>query len=70
MGDRLATLDMRRKAGAVQRCCAAFAEGRWVPIEHDMARDEAYLHTKWYLDPHYRLATIHQRHRQTGQTHL
>ena len=25
---------------------------------------EAYLHTKWHLDPSSRLATIHQRHRQ------
>ena len=25
-----------------------------------------FLHTKWYLDPSNRLATIYQRHRQTG----
>jgi len=29
---------------------------------------EAYLRTKWHLDPSKGLATIHQRHRQTGQT--
>jgi len=31
-----------------------------------------YLHAKFYLDPSNRLATVHQRHRQTGrdrQTH-
>ena len=36
-----------------------------------MARAEAYLHAKFHLDPSSRLATIHQRHRQTdriGQT--
>ena len=29
---------------------------------------EAYLHAKFNLDPSNRLATVHQRHRQTGQT--
>jgi len=29
---------------------------------------EAYLHAKFRLDPSNRLATIHQRHWQTGQT--
>ena len=33
-----------------------------------MARVEAYLRAKFHLDPSNRLATIHQRHRQTGQT--
>jgi len=33
-----------------------------------VARAEAYLHAKLHLDPSNRLATIHQRHRQTGQT--
>jgi len=36
-----------------------------------MARAEAYLHAKFYLDPSNRLATIHhhrQTDRQTGQT--
>jgi len=32
-----------------------------------VARAEAYLHAKFRLDPSNRLATIHQRHRQTGQ---
>ena len=33
-----------------------------------MARDETYLHTKFYLDPSNRLATIHERYREIGQT--
>ena len=31
-------------------------------------RPEAYLHTKWHLDSSNPLATIHQRHRQSGHT--
>ena len=33
-----------------------------------MARAEAYLHAKFHLDPSIRLATVHERHRQAGQT--
>ena len=33
-----------------------------------MARAEAYLHAMFHLDPSNRLATVHERHRQTGQT--
>ena len=29
---------------------------------------EAYLHVKFHLDPFNRLSTVHERHRQTGQT--
>ena len=29
---------------------------------------EAYLHAKFHLDPSNRLATVHERYRQTGQT--
>ena len=55
-----------------------------VPLQHKygyVVRDEggklgphlthvagAYLHAKFHLDPSNRLATIHQRYRQTGQT--
>ena len=28
---------------------------------------EAYLRAKFHLDPSNRLATVHERHRQTGQ---
>ena len=33
-----------------------------------MARAEAYLHAKFRLDPCNRLATLHERHRQTDRT--
>jgi len=33
-----------------------------------VARAEAYLRAKFHLDPSNRLATMHQRHRQTGLT--
>jgi len=42
--------------------------GSWVPIWHNVARAESYLDAKFHLDPSNRLATIHQRHRQTGWT--
>jgi len=32
-----------------------------------VAGAEAYLRAKFHLDPSNRLATVHQRHRQTGQ---
>jgi len=31
--------------------------GSWLPIEHKVAWDEAYLHTKCHLSPFSRLAT-------------
>ena len=31
--------------------------GSWVPIQHNVAWAEAYLHNKWFLDPCSRLAT-------------
>ena len=39
--------------------------GSWVPILHNVARAEAYLHAKFHLDPSNRLATVHERYRQT-----
>jgi len=35
---------------------------------NNVVRAEAYLHAKFHLDPFNRLATVHERHRQTGQT--
>jgi len=56
MGDRLATIDMGRKVGAVVPLSGG---GSWVPIYHSVAwATEAYLRTKWHLDPSSRLATI------------
>ena len=37
----------------------------WGPIYHNMARVEVYPPAKFHLDPSNRLATIHQRYRQT-----
>jgi len=48
-------------------CCAPFHGGSWIPILCNVAGAEAYLHAKFHHDPSNRLATIHQRHRQTGQ---
>jgi len=36
-------------------------------MQHNVACTEAYLHAKFYPDPFSRLATIHQRYRQTGE---
>jgi len=33
-----------------------------------VARAEAYLHAKFHLDPSNRLATVHERYRQTDRT--
>jgi len=41
--------------------------GAWVPIQHIVSGAEAYLHAKFHLDPSNRLATVHERYRQTGQ---
>jgi len=46
---------MGRKLGG---CVPPFLGGDWVPIEHKVAWAEAYLHTKCYLDPSSRLATV------------
>ena len=65
MGDRLATTDMCRKVGG---CCAPFRGGSWVPIWNNVTWAKAYLRIKWHLDTSNRLATIHQRYRQTDRT--
>jgi len=53
---------MGRKLGGG---CAPLGEESWVPVKHNVARAEAYLHAKFYLDPSNRLATVHERYRQT-----
>jgi len=50
------------------RAVPLWGRGSWVPISHNVARAEAYLHAKFHLDPSNRLATVHERHRQDGQT--
>ena len=59
MGDRFATINMGRKEAAVPLS----GVGGWVPIWHNVAGVETYLHAKFYLDPSSRLAIIPQRHR-------
>jgi len=50
----------RARAKWAEKCGAA------VPLS--VAWAEAYLRTKWHPDPSNRLATIHQRYRQSRQT--
>jgi len=56
--------EMVRKLGGL----CPFGGGTAGSPPNNVARAEAYLHAKFHLDPPNRLATIHQRHRQTGQT--
>jgi len=46
-----------------------FGEGELGPhLTHvALARAEAYLHAKFHVDPSNHMATVHQRHRQSGQ---
>jgi len=53
MVDRLATTDMGQKRGLL----CPFQGGSWVLIYYNVAMDEAYLRTKWHLDPSSRLVT-------------
>ena len=50
--------------------CAPLGRGSWVPIQHNVARSgsKAYLRAKFCLDPFNRLATVHERYRQTDRT--
>jgi len=56
MSDRLATIDVGRKVGAADLFWGK--RGSWVPILYNVAWAEAFLHTKWHLDPPSRLVTI------------
>jgi len=44
--------------------CAPLGEGE---LGRVVARAEAYLHAKFHLDPFNRLATVHERYRQTDR---
>jgi len=49
------------------RAVSLWGTGSSVPIEHNVARVEAYLRgvsAKFHLEPSSRLATVHERHRQ------
>jgi len=62
MGDRLATIGPKSGGGLL---CPFLRGGAESPSD---TRAEAFLHTKWHLDPFNRLATIHQRYIQTDRT--
>jgi len=62
--NRLATIDMGRKLGAVP----FFGEGSWVPIQYNVAWAESYLRAKCYIDPFSRLATIDMGGKLGAQT--
>ena len=67
MGHRLATLEMRKKFGAVP----LLGEGELGPHLTQCGRGRGIplrLVSSWANDPSNRLATIYQRHRQAGQT--
>jgi len=66
MGDLLATIDMGRKLGRV--AVPVFGRGELGSHLTQCGWVEAYLRTKWHLNPSSCLATIHQRSIQTGQT--
>jgi len=55
-------LKMQEKWGAV----VPFFGGDLGPHVTQCNLAEAYLHTKWHLDPSNHLATIHQRRSKTG----
>jgi len=63
MGDRLVTIYIGRYVGAA----VPPSVGKLRPRLRQCAWVEVYLRTKWHLDPSNRLATTHQRYRQTGQ---
>jgi len=46
--------------------CAPFG-GSWVPIKHNVARAEAYLHTKWHLDTYIHIY-IHNKSYSSSHT--
>jgi len=63
MGDHLATINNGQKVGAA---VVPFCGGAVSP-SNSVTEAEAYLSTKWHLDPSNCLATIRQHYRQTGQ---
>jgi len=56
---------MGRKLGGG---CAPLGERELGPHLTQCGQAEAYLRAKFHFDQSNRLATVHERHRQTGQT--
>jgi len=65
MGDRLATIDMGRKVG--EAAVPLSVGGAKSPSNTISLGSRLCLHTKWHLELSNRLATMHQRYRQTDR---
>jgi len=63
---RWATVWPHRHGPKSGGCCAQFRGGSWVPIYHNVVWAEAYLRTKWNLDPSSRLVTIDMSQKVVG----
>jgi len=57
----------RKRYGAKIGCVYPFGGGELCPHLTQCGQGEAYLHAKFRLDPSNRLATVHERHRQTDR---
>jgi len=62
-GDRLTTINMGRKVGAA----VPLSVGQLGSHQTQSGLGRGLPRTNWHPDPSSRLATIHQRYRQTGQ---
>jgi len=62
MGDRIRTKWAEKRGGLL----CPFPWRQLGPHLTQCGLADTYLRTKWHLDPSNRLATIHQRYRQTG----
>ena len=47
--------------------CTTLGEGELGPHLTQCGQAEAYLHAKFHLDPSNRLATVHERYKQTNR---
>jgi len=63
MDDPFATIDMGRNVGGGRLLCPFPRLELGPQLTHCCLGREAYLHTKWHLDPSNLLATIHQHNR-------
>jgi len=70
MGDRLTTVEMAQNRHGLKSGGAAVPHSVGGAESHvtKFAWAEAYLRTKWHLDPSNHLVTVHQCYRQTDMT--